>query len=378
MKRKALQLASVASMIDQFTIPNIKLLHSLGFKVDVVANFTDPGTITKEKALELKKTLDDMGVSVYDVEIPRSINPHAIISAFSKVKEILNREDYCLMHCHSPIGGAIARSAAIARRRKGLRVIYTAHGFHFYKGAPFKNWAIYYPVERLLSHFTDILITINKEDYKRAKESFNAKIVAYIPGIGIDTKKFRPSGSKRKEIRNELGLLDENYMLLSVGELNQNKNHESVIKAIKGLNITYVIVGKGELETHLKQVAEEYKVELRLMGFRTDVASFYDAADWFILPSFREGLNVSLMEAMASGLPCLCSNIRGNVDLIDAKGGYLFNPKEQKEIREAIEKAQANSAGMGDYNQRKIRDFDLDSVNNRMLEIYQNITGELH
>ena len=149
MEKRALQLASVASMIDQFNIPNIEILQSLGYKVDVVADFTNPGTITVERSENLKKRLAEMNVTVFDIAIPRSLNPRAISSAYKQVKELLEKEEYNLLHCHSPIGGVIARQAAKGLRRSGLKVIYTAHGFHFYDGAPIKNWLVFYPIETL-------------------------------------------------------------------------------------------------------------------------------------------------------------------------------------------------------------------------------------
>lgn len=372
--KKALQLASVASMIDQFNMPNIKILQSLGYQVDVAADFTNPGTITLERAENLKKRLADLNVRVFDIAIPRTLNPNAIISAYKEVKELIDRENYNLLHCHSPIGGVIARQAAQEKRKSGLKVIYTAHGFHFYDGAPLKNWVMFYPIEKYYSRYTDVLITINREDYNRAYKEFQAKETVYVPGIGVDTEKYKPNEDGRKRIREELGLKDDQIMLLSVGELNENKNHESVIKAITGMNITYVIVGKGDLKERLKAIAKEYDADVRLMGFRNDVADFYDASDIYVLPSIREGLNVSLMEAMASGVACVCGKIRGNVDLIDDKK-CLFEPTACKEISAAIKYASENSARLSKENQNKIQLFDLQNVKNYVKAIYQ---GTMH
>lgn len=377
MKKRALQLASVASMIDQFNISNIEILQSLGYEVDVAADFTNPGTITAEHCGDLKKRLDDMGVRVFDIAIPRSLNLRTISSAYKKVKELLDYGNYNLLHCHSPVGGVIARQAAKNKRKDGLKVIYTAHGFHFYNGAPVKNWLIFYPIEMHYSRCTDVLITINKEDYKRASEKFHAEKTVYIPGVGVDTEKFKPRKSGRERIRAELGLPKNRIMLLSVGELNENKNHESVIQAVSGLgNLTYVVVGKGGLDDYLLKTASESGVDLKLSGFREDVADFYDAADIYILPSVREGLNLSLMEAMASSLMCLAGRVRGNVDLVDdSKGGYLFSPESVGKIREAVEKAVNMSpdmrADMGRHNLQKIRGFDLQTIENIISEIYR-------
>lgn len=380
-QKKALQLASVASMIDQFNISNIEILQSLGYQVDVVADFTNPGTITTERCKNLKKRLSDMNVRFFDIAIPRLLNPKAISSAYKQVKELLEKEKYDLLHCHSPIGGVIARKAAKGLRSKGLKVIYTAHGFHFYDGAPLKNWLVFYPIEKHYSRYTDVLITINKEDYKRASESFKAKKVLYVPGVGVDTEKFATRESDREKIRTELDIPDDRMVLLSVGELNENKNHEAVVRAVGGIdNLTYVIVGKGELKDRLEKAAAECDVDLRLTGFRTDVADFYSAADAFILPSIREGLNVSLMEAMASSLPCLCGRIRGNVDLVEKAGGYLFTPTSMDEIRNAIGGLLALTAEerkkMGLVNLNKIRSFDSRSVSDLMRKLYKDSSEE--
>ena len=371
MGKRALQLASVASMIDQFNIPNIEILQSLGYKVDVVADFTNPGTITKERSEDLKKRLNDINVGVFDIAIPRTMNPSAITSAYKKVKDLITSEHYDLIHCHSPIGGVICRQAAKSERNKGTKVIYTAHGFHFYDGAPLKNWLIFYPIEKHYSRYTDVLITINKEDYKRASANFHAKKTVYVPGVGVDIKKFAPRQSGREKIRSELGIADDKILLLSVGELNENKNHSSVIKAIAGMqNIVYVVVGKGDKEKYLRSLANENSVDLRLTGFRNDVADFYDAADVYVLPSIREGLNVSLMEAMASGLSVICGRIRGNIDLIGDED-CLFDSMNEGEIRKAVSIAIDQRDELGRRNLEKIRSFDLKTVENLTSEIYR-------
>ena len=379
MKKRALQLASVASMIDQFNISNIKILQLLGYQVDVIADFSNPGTISQEHCDDLMKRLSAMNVKIFDVAIPRTLNIFSIISAYRTVKKILKYNHYDLLHCHSPIGSVIARQAAKNIRKKGMKVVYTAHGFHFYKDAPIKNWIIFYPIEKYYSKYTDVLITINREDYERASEKFYADKTVYIPGVGVDIERFYPSKLKRKLIRKELGISNERIVILSVGELNENKNHESVIRALKRMdNVTYVIVGQGNLKEHLRFVADECGVDLRMVGFRTDVADFYAASDIYILPSIREGLNVSLMEAMASSLACLGSRIRGNVDLIDeGKGGRLFYPKDVGEIREALQQIihmpNEERYMFGQYNFDKIRLFDLKTVERITYNIYDAI-----
>ena len=297
-------------------------------------------------------------------------------SAYKQIKKLLVNNKYEFIHCHSPIGGVCGRLAAKVTHTK---VIYTAHGFHFYKGASKLNWMIYYPIEKVLSYITDVLITINKEDYELAKR------VEYVPGIGVDTNKFAKVVMDKNEKRKELGLCQDNIVLLSVGELNKNKNHEVIIRALAKLensNIQYIIAGRGNLELSLKELAKELNIEkqVHFLGFRTDISELYNISDIFCFPSYREGLSVALMEAMSSGISVVCSNIRGNRDLIhNDKGGYLCNPKNVDEFLTKIRHLYKNKnimIDMGRHNQVYINKFDIEIVNEQMSKIYKVINNK--
>ena len=377
MNKRVLMVATVPSMIGQFNMNNINILIDMGYKVDVAADFTDTSVWPLDRVDRFKEQMSQLDIEYFQLDFSR--NPLKIgrhINSYKETVKLIKNRKYVFIHTHTPIASAIVRQAA---HKTGTKVIYTAHGFHFYDGAPLKNWIIFYPIEKYLSKYTDVLITINKEDFKRASKRFKSKKTIYIPGIGVDTEKFKPDKNSREQIRKELELNDNQVVLLSVGELNENKNHESVIKAIEGMPITYVIVGKGELKEHLHSLAQAHHVDLRLMGFRSDVADFYNAADVYILPSIREGLNVSLMEAMASSLPCLCGKIRGNVDLVDeGKGGHLFNPSLVDEIKTAIQKMVTyhieERQKLGNYNLGKIRSFDVQTVETLFFDIYREMS----
>lgn len=374
-KKRALCVASMASNLDNFNRNNVKILRNLGYDVTLASNFhTSEDTNSQEKIDSFIAEMERDGVHIVQIDFSRRIrNIRNQLKSYRQMKRLI-AQGYDLIHCHAPICAAITRMCAKKYQKQGKsKVLYTAHGFHFYDGAPLKNWLIFYPVEKHYSRYTDILITINKEDYKRANEKFHAKKTVYVPGIGVDTEKFAPRQSGREKIRAELGLREGQIMLLSVGELNENKNHESVVRAIQGMEIIYVIVGKGELKDKLGSVAKECSVCLRLMGFRNDVADFYDAADIYVLPSIREGLNVSLMEAMASGLACVCGRIRGNIDLIEDER-CLFNPVNQNEIRVTINTAIANREDLGRNNLEKIKNFDISTVNDTASEIYRGMS----
>ena len=264
-------------------------------------------------------------------------------------------------------------------RKKGTKVIYTAHGFHFYAGAPLANWLLYYPVEKFCAHWTDALITINTEDYELAKRKFRIKTIEYVPGVGIDVKKFANDKTNKSEKRKELGIPVDAFVLLSVGELNVNKNHQIVVRALGNLRdktIHYVIAGKGGQDKALQELAKEIEVEdqLHLIGFRSDVSELYKMADGYVLPSIREGLNVSVMEAMSSGLPCIVSDIRGNRDMVDVdKGGYLVNPMKQDMFVKAIIAMREGGIEMGQYNSQKSIKYDSSTINTKMIKIYEMI-----
>ena len=372
--KRALMYASVASMIQQFNMENIQILLDLGYAVDVACNMEYGSTITDEKVAAMKQELEAMGVNVFHVPVPRTITAMGkILKAYRATKKLLNRQEYNLIHCHSPIGGMICRLANRLSGRYGqAKMIYTAHGFHFYKGAPKKNWLMFYPVEKFCARFTDVLITINQEDYRLAKRRMKAKQVVYVPGIGIDIEKFRNTAIDRIAKRHSLHIPEDATVLLSVGELNENKNHETAIRAIADLDVYYVIVGKGKLDQQLLDIIQSLNIseKVKLLGFRDDVQELYKAADLFVFPSFREGLSVSLMEAMASGLPVACSCIRGNTDLIDCTGGALFSPHSPEACRDAILKA-LSMPEAGAYNAEKMALFSRDSVSKHIKAIYK-------
>lgn len=373
MEKRVLILASVASMIGQFNRDNISLLQKMGYKVDVACNFKNGSTFSEESAKQLKKELIEQGVRCFHVDFSRSpvqIGKH--VQCYRTVKRLMLENQYLFCHCHSPIGGAIARIAGHVTKTK---IIYTAHGFHFFKGASVLNWAIYYPIELLLSYWTNCLITINKEDYYRAKYKFHAKKTVYIPGVGIDSNRFQSLGISREQKRKELGLSKENIFILSVGELNKNKNHEVVVQALAGIkdrNIVYMIAGEGNQKEHLKTLAEENGVSLRLLGFREDICALLEAADVFAFPSKREGLSVSVMEAMFMKKTVIASKIRGNTDLIkDGENGLLVHPNTVEAWEQGMHKM-INTIGTYHLGEKKrLKSLEKKNINEKMMQIYK-------
>lgn len=324
---------------------------------------------TESKVPEIYQSLN---LKIHTIPFSRSPLSKSNVSAYKQLKKLVQEGQFDIVHTHTPNASAIVRLACRKLRKNGLKVFYTAHGFHFYKGAPILNWLVYYPVEKMCSRWTDTLITINDEDYKRANEHMKAVKVEFVPGVGLNLAKFGDVTVDINSKRKELGISPNAKIMLSVGELNENKNHQTVIKAIKDMDVYYIIAGIGNKRDELQTVidAQGMTDRIKLLGHRTDVGELYAISDLFVFPSFREGLSVSLMEAMASGLPCAVSQIRGNTDLIDENGGVYFDPHDIADVRRALEQLDREHKEYGAYNKEKIRGFGNEAVLARLKDIY--------
>jgi len=323
--KKALLVTTVSGFVPQFEMNNVKILQEMGYEVHYAANYDMPSYGTDNHRL------DGTGIIRHQVDFIRS--PYSVqnLHVYKQLKTLMRQVQFQLVHCHTPMGGVMARLAAHATKTRP--VIYTAHGFHFFKGAPLINWLVYYPVERWLSRYTDQQICINQEDYEWAK-TFHARQVDYIPGAGMNYRNIRFLSQKERDAkRTELGISEAKRILLSVGELIPRKNHESVIRAVAKLqdpSVVYVICGFGELDHELRKLTKELGVENQVLfaGYRSDVFEIYQIADLYVFPSYQEGLPMALLEAMSFGLPVVCSDIRGSRDLMD---GQMGRKTEQEE-----------------------------------------------
>ena len=360
------------SMTMMFFPEQVKKLLAEGHSVDIATNMTAP----------LIPAYDSMNVKVHHIPFSRSPFSRDNLTAYRQLKKLVEQERYGIVHCHTPNAAMVTRLACRKVRKQGTRVIYTAHGFHFFKGAPLKNWLMFYPVEKFCSYFTDTLITINSEDYALAQRKMHAKEIRYVPGVGIDVSRIDAVQVDRREKRAEIGVPDNALLLLSVGELNVNKNHQVVLRALSQIkdvveqnNIHYAIAGVGDQQQNLLNLAESLglKERFHLLGYRKDALELYKAADVFVFPSYREGLSVSLMESMASGLPAVVSKIRGNVDLIDEEGGVHCDPFKAETFADAICKMTDGKTRetMGAHNKEAVRKFSLQNVLEEMGKIYK-------
>ena len=378
--KRALYIVTVGSFLN-FERNDIKILQSLGYEVHCAANFS---------ATELDDFQAD-GIIRHQIDFARLPFSRSNIKAIRQLKELFKKINFYLVHCHTPVGGIIGRMVARKERRHGEKVYYTAHGFHFYKGAPLKNWLLFYPAEWICSWWTDVQITINTEDYRFATKHLHAKKTVYVPGVGINTEKFRCGLVDRNKKRAELGLKASDVMILSVGELSRRKNHVAVIQAIEKLqcsSIQYFICGEGKLRDELHQKADGLGVgrQIHFLGFRKDISELCQAADLYILPSRQEGLPVALMEAIACQTPVLCSRIRGNVDLVEDES-CMFQPDDvnslvhclksklgdvsAQKIRETLRK---NMEAAVSSNYKNLREYNLISVADKMKRVYMGET----
>ena len=376
-KKKVLFVATVVKThMMQFHVPYLKMFQDMGWETAVASrnDYEDP--------TDCKIPYCD---AYYDVPFERLPWKTGNIRAYKMLKKIIDEGNYDLIHCHTPVGAMIARLAALAARKAGTKVIYTAHGFHFFKGAPLVNWLLFYPVEWLLAPVTDVLITINKEDYARAQKRMHPKRVEYVPGVGIDTGRFRKDAGDRQEKRRELGFREEDFLLLTVAEMTKNKNHITVLEALALLkdkaefaDMHYLIVGRGEEWAGLEARAKELGIcdHVHFLGYRTDAPQLYRCADQFVFMPHREGLSVALMEAMGSGMSIICSQIRGNTDLIDDGVSGVFAQRTPEAVAEAIVKLyrdEALRAALGAAAAEKVKLFDSENVHRQMKDIYLSI-----
>lgn len=370
---KALIITNLTKKFQPGHFTMIEPLQELGYEVHWAANFS-----------EYKEDITQVPIKTHHIDFIR--NPfHPInFKAYIQLMKLLKQEKYDVIHCNSPIGGVLGRICG--RQAKVPKVIYTAHGFHFYKGAPLVNRTLYKWVEIYLSRKTDALITITKEDYNSALnlKKKNKKLnIFYVPGVGIDRESIVNVLDKRKELCRELGIDEESFLIISAGELNKNKNQKIIIRAIANIksnkNIHYILCGVGPLEQELKKLSKQKGMnnQIHFLGFRNDVIQLMKSCDLFVMPSYREGLSRAIMEAMVAGLPILASKIRGNVDLIeDGVNGFLVDPDDVNRVKAIIEMLSKKLDVVGEIKRNNIlksKEYTVQIIEKKLKKIYMKI-----
>lgn len=326
----------------------------------------------------------------YNLSIERSPFHLNNVKAYRELKAIIKQQNYNIVHCHTPMGGVLARLAATAARRNGTKVIYTAHGFHFCKGASLLNWALYYPIEKWLSSQTDCLITINNEDYNLAiAKNFKAKRIAHVHGVGVNTARYKPVQKIEKwRLRQELDFRTDDFLLFYAAEFNRNKNHQLLIQAIALIkeqvpHARLLLAGQGPLLEPCRELAEELGVAsmVQFLGYRNDIDRLLPMCDVAVASSLREGLPVNIMEAMACGLPIVATQNRGHSELVvDGENGFILAPEETAQFANRL-KLLSDSIKlrhrMGINSQQFVQKYGLNQVKQELGEIYTSfMSGE--
>ena len=321
---RVLLTATVQSHICQFHRPLAEMLHEHGCEIHVAAR----NNLAEKNGLKL-----DFVDKVFDIPFSRSPKSPDNLKAKKMLKKIIDEGYYDVIHCNTPMGGIVTRLAAKQARKNGARVIYTAHGFHFYEGAPKKNWMIYYPIEKFFSRKTDTLITITEEDYRLAKKKFHCQ-VEHIHGVGVDEKRYYPvDEAEKKRLRREMGYGEDQKLILCVGELLPNKNQKMAIRVMKKIVEQYpdamlLIAGNGPEKENLENEINACGVEknVKLLGYCTHLQDYQHVVDILVSCSYREGLPLNIVEAMLSGTPVVASINRGHKELIrNGETGYLVS-----------------------------------------------------
>lgn len=415
--KKALLVTRVSGFIPQHEMNNVKILQEMGYEVHYATNL-NMVVYGKDNS-----RLEGTGIITHQIDFQKSPFSKSVGIAFHQLKELMLQEQFDLVHCHMPLSAVVTRLVAQQIRkqtRKEIPVLYTAHGLHFYTGAPLKNW-LYYPIERYLARYTDRFLLINQEDFQRGQRFPVRGKVEYVPGVGIPLEGYQPAKLSREpvdcekvtfenrihaeesvvtelerdraEIEHLIGreLSPTTKVLVDIGELSQRKNHcllVEMMEDLKDLDLICVIAGTGEEEPSLKHLVREKGLEHKvfLPGYVSDVKRILAEADCFVFPSYQEGLPVAVMEAMAAGLPIVASKIRGVTDLIEhGQGGYLvqgFDPVDYAvKVRRLFTEKYGKSAvprnvrryQMGQWNQERIKLFSREVVDQKMREIYDSL-----
>lgn len=376
MKKRVLFVAVVFCFFD-FEKSDMEILQQMGFEIHIAARIDDEDDDGRFDYLQIKK---------HNIDFSRLPFSKQSIIAYKQLKRLLEDIHFDIIHCHTPIAAAITRLAAIDTRKNGTKVIYTDHGFHFHKTSGCLTWFLYYPLEYICSFYTDMILTINKEDWN-VIQRFPVKEKRYIPGVGVDVKRIMQMAVNRAEIRKQFNLPENAFVILSVGELSVRKNHEVIIKAISKLNIPniyYLICGEGSKREYLEKlvVASGLSDQIIFAGATAHetVLSLGHAIDLGAVPSLIEGLGLTGIEILAAGKPLVASNVHGINDYVKyGKTGISCPPHDVEAFSQAIYKMYSDKQFYEEcrkHTQEKAFEFDIEIVKNLMITNYQYVINE--
>lgn len=370
MSKKILFTANLDSFFMKFLIPQLKYFKENGYEVSVAS-----------KSQNINIPYCD---NKFDVDFARGFNIKQNINSYKQMVDILKNNKYDIISCHTPFGGAITRLAAKKCKLKDTKIVYMAHGFHFYKGAPFLNWLIFYNAEKYLAKYTDSIITINLDDYNIAKEKFKSKIF-YVPGVGLDIQKFNFKMNKKEklDLRKSLNINENDFVMIYIAELTKEKRQLWLIKTVENIlkennNFHLLLAGNDSLNGECQKLVKELNLEdkIHFLGFRKDVPNLLNISDLVVTSSKREGLPVNVMEAMCVGVPVVATACRGNRDLIsDNKNGYIVEINDNIEFCKKIMKIynlkESEKKKIKEYDQKVIQNYLLENVLKEIVKIYE-------
>ncbi|RAS82295.1 glycosyltransferase family 4 protein [Priestia endophytica] len=366
--KKILYVTTISNTLNAFLIPHINQLQREGYTVDCACSVVH----------RIKKELINDKTHIFNIPFARNPLSLGNVKALKQLIKIQQQNSYDIIHVHTPIAATFGRLLKVRFPR--LKVVYTVHGFHFYKGASFLNWGIYYPIEKVMARFTDVAVTMNSEDYKTAKK-IGIKEVLNVNGVGIDLENYQFKLTKNEKILNSLGLKEEDFILLMIAEVNKNKNHKQMIDSVyrlkeKGIDIKVICAGEGpELENVKEYIkTKDLDKNIKMLGFRTDIKDLISICDIGLLMSYREGLPRNIMELMACSKPVIATDVRGNRDLInEGKNGYLVPLGDDFETANKIEKVFNDRKLLKDLGENalsSIQPYDINKVLLHLKDIY--------
>ncbi|WP_226526467.1 glycosyltransferase family 4 protein [Metabacillus niabensis] len=376
MVNKVLFCATVDYHFKAFHLPILKWFKEKGWEVHIAASGEMELPFVDQK---------------FNISIQRSPFQTKNITAFQELKEVINKNDYKIIHCHTPMGGVLTRMASKQARKNGTKVFYTAHGFHFCKGSPVMNWLLYYPIEKALARYTDCLITINEEDYNLAiSHRFRASEIEHVHGVGVDTTRFKPIDKEdRRERRERFGFKDDDFLMFYAAEFNKNKNQQFLIKALAKIkdsipNARLLLAGEGLLQDSCKKLASELGVNhmVDFLGYRNDIVNILPMCDVAVASSLREGLPVNIMEAMACGLPVVAIKNRGHNELIvNQNNGWTVDSEDINDMAEKIvllsnEQHLLNTLGKNGRD-RIEKTYSVNTIVNEKSQLYEKYMEEM-
>jgi glycosyltransferase involved in cell wall biosynthesis len=321
---RLLMITTVAEMLYSFLLPFARHFRTLGWRVDALA-----------RGVGSWPECADAFDHVFEIPWSRSpFSPSNLWSAPRQVRALVAEQGYDLVHVHSPVAAFVTRMALRGMRRKGKpRVIYTAHGFHFYQGGPRVRGALFRTLEKLAGRWTDYLVVINREDEEAALKHgiVPPERLRFMPGIGVDAQVYSAASVRAADIasvRSEMGLKASDRLLLMVAEFIPRKRHRDMLHAFARLgrnDVVLALASLGPLLEEMKQLATSLGIadRVRFLGFRRDIPALVQASVATLLPSEQEGLPRTVMESMCQGVPVIASRIRGVTDLLDDGRGLM-------------------------------------------------------